>query len=534
MAHPNTRLFQFMEERDSILHEVATRVVRDKVRQAHLSDSKSLEYVLNEAAYLEMQRLSGNKPSKLDMRPYGYWQNLAKTVGKASEHEKQKFLRELVDAYCQDVVGKFTPAVFKFATSVLPVGLSVLFNARSVDTLFRNFKKLSDRIIVQGEIETLHKLAEKGTLIVVPTHSSNLDSIVVGWSLEEVGLPPVTYGAGKNLFSNPLTSFFMHNLGAYKVDRRISHTIYKSVLKTYSEVLLERGFHSLFFPGGTRSRSNHIESKLKLGLLGTAMTAYTNNLLAHRPNPNIYVCPLTINYHLTLEAETLIAEHLRRDGGARYIIDDDEFSDISRVAQFVMKTMGMEYTLYLHYAPPLDIFGNPVDGDGNSLDPRGRVIDTERYVWSQGAIAHDTSRDRQYTKRCGEAIAESFRSNTVALSTGFVATVLFEYLCELYPGLDLYQLLRVIKGELIPYDAIYHRAEHLRDHLRDLESHDRIRLSHDVARREIPELVERGAQVLTSFHTPEVVLLRSNGIEVNHPNLLYYYSNRLHDYLPES
>ena len=47
-----------------------------------------------------------------------------------------------------------------------------------------------------------------------------MDSLVLGYAIYRLGLPPVIYGAGLNLFSNPLVGFFMHNLGAYTVDRR--------------------------------------------------------------------------------------------------------------------------------------------------------------------------------------------------------------------------------------------------------------------------------------------------------------------------
>ena len=116
---------------------------------------------------------------------------------------------------------------------------------------------LADKVVVQGPLEKLRGLAARPgtTMVYVPTHLSNLDSILFGYALMAAGLPPATYGAGKNLFTNPLLSFFMHNLGAYRVDRRLRYGVYKDVLKAYSGVLLERGYHSLFFPGGTRSRS---------------------------------------------------------------------------------------------------------------------------------------------------------------------------------------------------------------------------------------------------------------------------------------
>ena len=101
---------------------------------------------------------------------------------------------------------------------------------------------------VQGDVEHLRGLQNEGSLVFVPTHSSNLDSIVLAQAMDISGLPPVVYGAGKNLFTNPIISFFMHNLGAYRVDRRIRVGLYKEVLKLYSQVMIERGYHSLFLP----------------------------------------------------------------------------------------------------------------------------------------------------------------------------------------------------------------------------------------------------------------------------------------------
>ena len=43
-----------------------------------------------------------------------------------------------------------------------------------------------------------------------------MDSLVLGYAIYRLGLPPVIYGAGLN-FSNLLVGF-MHNLGAYTVD----------------------------------------------------------------------------------------------------------------------------------------------------------------------------------------------------------------------------------------------------------------------------------------------------------------------------
>src|SRR5690606_24005049 len=118
------------------------------------------------------------------------------------------------------------------------------------------------------------------------------------------------------------------------------------VLKIYSTVILERNYHSLFFPGGTRSRSGAVESKLKLGLLGTGIKAYINNLKKNAEKPNIYVVPCTINYHLVLEAETLIDDYLEETGKARYIIERDESSSFAKVFNFIFQSARMDTSLY--------------------------------------------------------------------------------------------------------------------------------------------------------------------------------------------
>src|SRR5204863_9543615 len=56
--------------------------------------------------------------------------------------------------------------------------------------------------------------------ILVPTHFSNLDSILIGWIIHAMGLPAFIYGAGLNLFNIKIFAYFMNSLGAYKVDRR--------------------------------------------------------------------------------------------------------------------------------------------------------------------------------------------------------------------------------------------------------------------------------------------------------------------------
>jgi glycerol-3-phosphate O-acyltransferase len=95
-------------------------------------------------------------------------------------------------------------------------------------------ESLATRLRIVGEVDQLQKLSKKGTILMVPTHLSNIDSILVGWVLHLMNLPPFAYGAGLNLFSNPMLAFSMSRLGAYTVDRQKSSALYKATLKNYS------------------------------------------------------------------------------------------------------------------------------------------------------------------------------------------------------------------------------------------------------------------------------------------------------------
>ena len=386
---------------------------------------------------------------------------------------------------------------------------------------------LQDKVIVEGPLEKLQKITEKGVCVFVPTHLSNMDSIVFGYALERAGLPPATYGAGKNLFTNPVLSYFMHNLGAYRVDRRLRHGLYKNVLKTYSCVLLERGYHSLFFPGGTRSRSGGVERKLKLGLVGSAIEAYARSVQAGRER-RVFFVPATINYLITLEAETLIADYLSDLGKDRYIIEDDESSRIGRMTSFIRKLLGMESSVIIRFGDPIDPFGNVVDENGDSFDRRGRMVDPASYVKDQdGRVVLDAARDAQYTRELAEVICKSYERNTVIMSTHVVAAAAFARLRQASPRQDLFTVLRQRDGLIVPRDELAADVRQIKDVLIEQEKRGEVRLGDFVRGASGGDLLERALRAFAGYHSTPVLIPKRDGIAIGDTKLLFYYQNRL-------
>jgi len=516
-------IFGFNDARADIVRTVIDRV---------MIGTKDPLLALNDAAYHETKRLSASR-SQQSQRELAEWHKLARGLGRMSDADRRQSLSELCERYGWDVAGNFDPRVFQVSTRLLPPLVTALLAPSTFATLVRTPRKLvsldalDDKVVVQGPIEKLQRLVRRGTAIYVPTHLSNMDSIVFGYALERAGLPPATYGAGKNLFTNPILSFFMHNLGAYRVDRRIKHNLYKDVLKTYSCVLLERGYHSLFFPGGTRSRSGGIERKLKLGLVGSAIEAYARTLLAGKER-RIFFVPATINYLVTLEAETLIADFLSEAGKGRFIIEDDESTRLSRVGSFMKKLLGMHGAVAIRFSEPIDPFGNRVDEDGVSHDARGRAVDPASYVKdTRGEVSVDPARDAQYTRELGEEICRAYSRDTVVMATHLTAAACFARLRSASPAADLFTVLRQREAVTVPRDDLARDAVRLRDALLALEREGGVVVSDVVRKASGGDIVESAVRAFSSYHPAPVLRSVPEGIVLCDTNLLFYYQNRL-------
>ena len=518
-----------MRERDKerVLVEVVQRVFNDYNR-----DPRAVEEALFETLYEERIRLESEPDRKKARKQGAFYRSIYREALKASADRQSELLKQLIQVFAEEVAGHFDPRVYQVATRVVPHALSALLNAlsplRLVTAIPGGLDTLDDRLVITGETEAFKGVARRGTTVLVSTHSSNLDSIILGHSLFRLGLPPYTYGAGLNLFANKMIGFFMHNLGAYKVDRRKKARVYKDVLKTYAGCTMELGYHNMFFPGGTRSRSGAVEGKLKLGLLGMGLNAYVHNLMAGKDQPDIFVVPCTLNYQLVLEAETLIEDYLKEVGKSRFIIEDDEFSKPKRVLDFVSKLFSLDSRIHLVISRPLDVFGNTVDDEGRSRDKRGRIVDRKRYVFRDGVPAFDRQRDQEYTRELARSICETYFRDTVIKPTNLVSQAVLTWLKESNPGQDFYRILRTGGTQKsLPLTEAYTRIDRTLSRLRELEADHRVRLDETLQDKDTVAVVSEALAHLMSYHRHPALERRGDRLFHVDRNLLLYYQNRL-------
>ncbi len=501
---------------------------------------------LARTVYHERIRLTQN-PWKADPEDEReFWSDIKNKLLRITRKERQgteeyqedaQFLsKTIISRYANEIAGNFDPSIYEFARMAVPFGIS-----RLLKTSFgKNFKErlsqqfsIRDRVILEGDLDTVRELSKQHTIIIVPTHISNIDSIVIGWAIQEMGLPAFIYGAGLNLFGIKMLAYFMNRLGAYKVDRRKKNQLYLETLKTYSTLAMHRECHSLFFPGGTRSRSGLVEKQLKLGLLGTSLEAQYLNYLHHGDAAKkIIIVPVVMNYHFVLEAPDLIEEHLKRTGKEFYLAERlDSYSTSLRMARFIFKFLTQSSRMYLSFAPCMDLFGNRVDKYGISYDRNDRPIDVRQYFISGGTLQDDKQRNEEYVKMLGDKIVQRYHTYNIVMTSQLVAFCAFEIIRKNFKKLDLFGILRLPPEDtFIPYQELMESCTRVRDRLVEMENNNEIKLTHTM-KRDIQMIVERGLEQVGLYHDRRPLMKKKNG-DVMSPDLklLYFYRNRLDGY----
>lgn len=392
-------------------------------------------------------------------------------------------------------------------------------------------KSLESCIRILGEVPTLQKLAKKGTILLVPTHQSNIDSVLIGYIIYLMSLPPFAYGAGLNLFKNPVLSFFMSRLGSYTVDRQKANQIYKETLKNYSVQILKEGMHSIFFPGGGRTRSGAIESKLKLGLLGTGLQAQLEGLRSGKKDTRVYIVPMVTSYHFVLEASSLIEDYLTEAGKHRYILSNDESWQPAKILGFFWKFFSAQTGVTVRIGKPLDVFGNFVDEEGQSIGPNGSVIDHVRWLSTCGELRSEPQRDKEYTNELGLRLVDRFHRENTVLNSHLVAFTFFETLRKKYPEFDLYRLLRLTFAQRsMQLSEFFISAETYYNRLLEFANRGELFLCTELRSAKTEDWVEEGVRQLGFIHDSAVLKIQKGRVWTEDMNLLYYYRNRLAGY----
>ena len=519
------------------------KIVKETV-QSYIDDNVDLMSELQTAVNLEDRRIKNDRWSVDPPNENAFWKSIQKTILEAEQtsqgatHQNQltkDALTRIVTVYAEEIAGRFKPSMFQFARRFCALFFRVTFNKFRTGKFgfWGSSKHIHDKIRLLGPVELVRKLFKSGTVVFVPTHSSNLDSLLLGYTIDAfIGFPSSHYGAGLNLYNSEIAGYFMNRMGAYRVDRRKKNRIYLDTLKSTSRIAMELGVNSLFFPGGTRSRSGELEQDLKLGLLGTAVQAQ-RKLFQNGSDKKIFIVPLVISYSNILEDSSLCKNYLHRLGLSglvkKRLKKKNTFLKVCRLAS---QTFNHEMINYISIAPPMDVFGNIVDQDGRSIDRHGQRIIKEEYFLKNGNITEDVQREMQYTRHLSTLVATAYREHNVVRLGQLCAYAFLQLLWQENKIAGIEATLKLASSECqVPYDMFIEKFSLLVSQFRDFED-DGLCLNETLLRtgESQEEMITEGFKQLRTYQIFNVLKIKSNAVFTDHIGLILYYSNRLECY----
>ncbi len=147
----------------------------------------------------------------------------------------------------------------------------------------------------------LKEASKDGTLILLPSHKSHVDYIILTRIFYHARMPAPVIAAGDNLNFFPLGDVLRRG-GAFFIRRSFKgDRLYGAVVDAYIRRLILDGVSLEVFLEGGRSRTGKLLSP-KLGLLSMVVEAA---LGGHR---RVYFCPISIGYERVVEERSLVRE----------------------------------------------------------------------------------------------------------------------------------------------------------------------------------------------------------------------------------
>lgn len=170
---------------------------------------------------------------------------------------------------------------------VITAGAARMFSAVEVD---------------EAGIEQLRACSKEGNLVLLPSHKSHMDYMVLSWLLYRHKLPLPLVAAGDNLNFFPMGPLF-RRAGAFFIRRTFGgDRLYAAVVDAYVRRMLRDGSALEFFLEGGRSRTGKLLPP-RLGLLSLVVDAALGV-----PARTTWFCPVSIGYERFVEEKAFVHE----------------------------------------------------------------------------------------------------------------------------------------------------------------------------------------------------------------------------------
>jgi glycerol-3-phosphate O-acyltransferase len=180
----------------------------------------------------------------------------------------------------------------------------------AIDLMARLIRRWYTQGYAQGlrydpaKLDRVAALAQRQSVVFLPTHKSNLDHLVLQYMLFENGHPPNHTAGGINMNFFPLGQLARRS-GVFFIRRSFKdNDVYKFVLRQYIDYLIEKRFALEWYIEGGRSRSGKLLPP-RFGLLAYVVDAYRRGRA-----DDVVLVPVSIAYDQISDVQDYAHEQL--------------------------------------------------------------------------------------------------------------------------------------------------------------------------------------------------------------------------------
>ncbi len=180
---------------------------------------------------------------------------------------------------------------------------------RALDTAFdATVARMYSAFEVDEEgLQRLREASKDGSLVLLPSHKSHVDYLILTRLFFRANLPVPLVAAGDNLAFFPLGPILRRG-GAFFIRRSFKgDRLYGAVVDAYMRRLMIDGWPLEFFLEGARSRTGKLLPP-KLGLLSIVVDAVLGAAESAGGSRKVYFCPISIGYERVVEEREYVRE----------------------------------------------------------------------------------------------------------------------------------------------------------------------------------------------------------------------------------
>ena len=313
-------------------------------------------------------------------------------------------VRRKAAGYIEEIAANYRPAFIKVASVMVGWIVRAMFDGFTTN---------------HDVLNRVRNMSQKGPLVLIPSHKSHIDYLILDYVLYHNNLPVPHIAAGKNLSFWPMGPIFRSG-GAFFLRRSFGGAVlYSKVFAEYIHKLLEEGYNVEQFIEGGRSRTGKLLMP-KLGLLSILMNAFKNGACK-----DMLIVPIYVGYDRIIEEKS----YLHELGGGKK--EPENILQVLRARKFLKKRYGK---IYIQFHEPISV--------NQLLSQQGQPL------------ADMKSKERNaFIRNLGYQIINAINRVTVVTPHGLVAGAVLNFTKEKFSIGELFSVLETYMRFLTTQNA---------------------------------------------------------------------------------